>query len=227
MTAYYLSNRRANLLNTWNPSQAEDLVLYGAFGVIFGGRVGYMLFYQFSNFISDPLSIFSIQGGGMSFHGGLVGVLIAVLIFNKRHNKSFFETTDFVVPLVPLGLGFGRVGNFINGELWGKITTSDFGMYIQSQGVSRYPSQLYEAILEGLVLFIILWIYSNKPRPKGHTTSLFLILYSLFRFIVEFVREPDPHLGYIAFDWLTMGQILCIPMFILGLILLYINKKVV
>jgi phosphatidylglycerol:prolipoprotein diacylglycerol transferase len=157
----------------------------------------------------------------MSFHGGLLGVLLAMVVFNRKYKHGLFDTLDFVVPLVPLGLLFGRVGNFINGELWGKVTTSPMGMYIQELGVSRYPSQLYEAFLEGLVLFIILWVYSNKPRPKMSTSALFLIFYGLFRFIIEFVREPDEDLGYLAFNWLTMGQLLSLPMIILGVYLLY------
>ena len=183
--------------------------------------MGYMLFYNLGNFLSDPLSIFAIQGGGMSFHGGFLGVLIAMVVFNRKYKHGLFDTLDFVVPLVPLGLFFGRVGNFINGELWGKVTTSPMGMYIQEQGVSRYPSQLYEAFLEGLVLFIVLWLYSSKPRPIMSTSALFLIFYGLFRFIIEFVRVPDVQLGYLAFDWLTMGQLLSLPMIILGVYLLY------
>jgi phosphatidylglycerol:prolipoprotein diacylglycerol transferase len=142
-----------------------------------------------------------------------------MVLFNRKYNKTFFVTMDFVAPLVPLGLGFGRLGNFINGELWGKVTTSPMGMYIQEQGVSRFPSQLYEALLEGLVLFIILWVYSQKPRALMSVSALFLIFYGLFRFIIEFVRVPDVQLGYLAFDWLTMGQLLSLPMIILGIYL--------
>jgi len=220
LAAYLLANARAKSLNNnWNTQQIEDLIFYGAIGVIVGGRLGYMLFYNLSNFLSDPLSIFSIQGGGMSFHGGFLGVLLAMVLFNRKYNKTFFVTMDFVAPLVPLGLGFGRLGNFINGELWGKVTTSPMGMYIQEQGVSRFPSQLYEALLEGLVLFIILWVYSQKPRATMSVSALFLIFYGLFRFIIEFVRVPDVQLGYLAFDWLTMGQLLSLPMIILGIYL--------
>ena len=220
LAAYLLANARAKSLNNnWNTQQIEDLIFYGAIGVIVGGRLGYMLFYNLPNFLSDPLSIFSIQGGGMSFHGGFLGVLLAMVLFNRKYNKTFFVTMDFVAPLVPLGLGFGRLGNFINGELWGKVTTSPMGMYIQEQGVSRFPSQLYEALLEGLVLFIILWVYSQKPRALMSVSALFLIFYGLFRFIIEFVRVPDVQLGYLAFDWLTMGQLLSLPMIILGIYL--------
>ncbi|MCH9645524.1 MAG: prolipoprotein diacylglyceryl transferase [Proteobacteria bacterium] len=226
LAAYFLANYRAKQLTDWNSQQIEDLIFYGAIGVIVGGRLGYMLFYNLPNVLSDPLSIFAIQGGGMSFHGGFLGVLFAMALFNRKYHKSFFATMDFVAPLVPLGLGFGRMGNFINGELWGKVTTSPFGMFIQEQGVARYPSQLYEAFLEGLVLFIILWVYSQKLRPLMSVSALFLIFYGLFRFIIEFVRVPDAQLGYLAFNWLTMGQLLSLPMVIFGVYLFYkANRK--
>ena len=221
LAAYFLANSRVKNSDSWNTQQIEDLIFYGAIGVIVGGRLGYVLFYNFSVFASDPLSIFALQGGGMSFHGGFLGVLLAMVFFNKKYKKTFFITMDFVAPLVPLGLGFGRIGNFINGELWGKVTSSPLGMFIQEQGVSRYPSQLYEAFLEGLVLFAILWMYSKKPRPLMSISALFLIFYGLFRFIIEFVRVPDVQLGYLAFDWLTMGQLLSLPMVILGVYLLF------
>ncbi len=219
-SAYLLANHRTKQLNNWNKQQVEDMVFYGAIGVVFGGRIGYMLFYNFSVFLSDPLSIFALQDGGMSFHGGLLGVLLGMALFNRKYNKTFFSTMDFVAPLVPLGLGFGRIGNFINSELWGKVTTSQFGMYVQEQGVVRYPSQLYEAFLEGLVLFVVLWIFSEKPRAPMTISALFLILYGLFRFVIEFVRVPDVQLGYLAFDWLTMGQLLSLPMIMFGVYLL-------
>lgn len=225
LAAYFLANYRAKKSSDWNSQQIEDMIFYGAIGVVVGGRLGYMLFYNLPTFISDPLSIFAIQGGGMSFHGGFLGVLLAMVLFNRKYNKSFFVTMDFVAPLVPLGLGFGRLGNFINGELWGKITDSSLGMYIHAQGVSRYPSQLYEALLEGLVLFIILWVFSSKPRPLISVSALFLIFYGIFRFIIEFVRVPDVQLGYLAFDWLTMGQLLSLPMIILGIYLFYKTNK--
>jgi phosphatidylglycerol:prolipoprotein diacylglycerol transferase len=221
LAAYLLANYRAKQLSDWNSQQIEDMIFYGALGVVLGGRLGYMLFYNMPAFLSDPLSIFAIQGGGMSFHGGFLGVLMAMALFNRKYDKTFFTTMDFVAPLVPLGLGFGRMGNFINGELWGKVTSSPMGMYIQEQGVSRYPSQLYEAFLEGLALFIILWVFTARPRPLMSVSALFLIFYGLFRFIIEFVRVPDVQLGYLAFDWLTMGQLLSLPMIILGVYLLY------
>ncbi len=225
LSAYLLANYRAKQLNSWNKQQIEDLIFYGAIGVVAGGRLGYILFYNLGAFIADPLSIFALQNGGMSFHGGFLGVALAMWLFNRKYNKTFFTTVDFVVPLVPLGLGFGRMGNFINGELWGKITTSPFGMFIQEQGVARYPSQLYEAFLEGLVLFVVLWVFSSKYRTPMTTSALFLILYGLFRFIIEFVRVPDIQLGYLAFEWLTMGQLLSLPMIVLGAFLLLKAKR--
>lgn len=226
LAAYLLANHRAKQNNNWNKQQVEDMIFYGAIGVVAGGRLGYMLFYNFSTFLSDPLSIFSVQNGGMSFHGGFLGVLLAMHLFNRKYHKTFFTTMDFVAPFVPLGLGFGRIGNFINSELWGKVTDSSFGMFIQEQGVARYPSQLYEGFLEGLLLFIILWQFSKKPRPVMAVSGLFSSFYGLFRFIIEFVRVPDVQLGYLAFGWLTMGQLLSLPMIALGIFLLYKSKKV-
>ncbi len=214
----------------WQKKQVEDLIFYGVLGVILGGRIGYVIFYQFANFLTEPIILFKIWQGGMSFHGGLLGVIIAMIIFANKSNKTFFEVSDFVAPLVPIGLGLGRIANYINGELWGKITTSSFGVYAPNElgiWINRYPSQLYEALLEGLVLFIILWVYSSKKRPIMSVSALFLLFYGLFRFTIEFVRAPDSHIGYLAWGWLTMGQILSIPMLILAVILLVkvnINK---
>ncbi len=226
LSAYFLANYRAKQLDDWNKHQVEDMIFYGAMGVVAGGRLGYMLFYNFDIFLSNPLTVFAVQNGGMSFHGGFLGVLLAMVLFNRKYNKTFFTTMDFIAPLVPLGLGFGRLGNFINNELWGKITTSPLGMFIKDQDVTRYPSQLYEAFLEGLVLFIVLWLFSRKSRAPMTTSALFLILYGLFRFIVEFVRVPDVQLGYLAFGWLTMGQLLSLPMIVLGVYLLLKVKRV-
>ncbi|SFV54983.1 Prolipoprotein diacylglyceryl transferase [hydrothermal vent metagenome] len=223
MSAYLLANQRTKNNKQWDKKQVEDLIFFGAMGVVLGGRIGYILFYQFSSFIDNPLVLFKVWQGGMSFHGGILGVALAIFLFAKKYNKGFLQITDFVVVLVPLGLFFGRIANFINSELWGKITESSFGMYIPSENVSRYPSQLYEATLEGLVLFLIVWFYSQKPRKLGRMSALFLMGYGCFRFLVEFVRMPDAHLGYLAFNWLTMGQILTIPMFVLG-IFLWIRK---
>lgn len=220
-SAYLLASLRARQSQYWSKQQVEDMIFFGALGVVLGGRIGYVLFYNLPHFINEPLKIFAIHNGGMSFHGGFLGVLFAMFLFNRKYNKTFFTTMDFVAPLIPLGLGFGRLGNFINNELWGRVTESSWGLYIPEQGVSRYPSQLYEGLLEGMVLFIILWVFSRKSRPLMSVSALFLIFYGLFRFIIEFVRVPDEQLGYLAFGWLTMGQILSLPMIIFGIYLLY------
>lgn len=204
------------------PEAIEDLVTYGALGVIVGGRVGYMLFYKFSGFISDPLSLFKIWQGGMSFHGGMLGVFVAMWFFAKQQNCTLWQLTDIIAPLCPIGLGAGRLGNFINSELWGRVTDVPWAMVFPTGGAEpRHPSQLYEAFLEGLVLFIILWIYTNKPRPTMAATGLAVGLYGCFRFFIEFFRMPDAHLGYLALDWVTMGQILSTPMIIIGGLIVY------
>ncbi|ORU91369.1 MAG: prolipoprotein diacylglyceryl transferase [Cycloclasticus sp. symbiont of Poecilosclerida sp. N] len=201
----------------WTDKQIDDLIFYAAMGVVLGGRIGYVLFYNFSAFTDNPLILFKIWQGGMSFHGGLVGVFFAMLLFGRKYKYPLFEITDFMTPLVPIGLGAGRVGNFINGELWGKPTDFSLGVLVQGLGdVPRHASQLYEAALEGAVLFVLLWLYSSKPKPTMAVTGLFLLAYGAFRFLVEFVRLPDAHLGYLAFGWLTMGQILTAPMILLG-----------
>jgi len=211
----------------WTRQQLEDLLFYGAVGVIIGGRVGYAIFYDFQANLENPLNIFKIWQGGMSFHGGLLGVLAAFAWFGKKTGKSFFEISDFIAPMVPIGLMFGRIGNFINGELWGKVTDVPWAMVFPGAGpLPRHPSQLYEAALEGVLLFIILWWFSSKPRPKAAVSGLFLLGYGFFRFLVEFVRIPDAQYGYLAFDWLTMGQILCLPMIVFGIILMIVSYKV-
>lgn len=204
--------------NDWNKDQVWDLLFYVAMGVIFGGRLGYILFYKFTYYLSNPLEIFYLWQGGMSFHGGLLGVLVAMLIFAAKTGKTFWNVTDFLAPLVPVGLGTGRFGNFINQELWGAVTNVPWGVVFPAAGaMPRHPSQLYEAVLEGVVLFVVLWLYSGKPRQPGRVSGLFLLGYAVSRIIVEFFREPDAHLGYLAFNWLTMGQLLTIPMLLFGL----------
>lgn len=219
----------------WNGEKVDDLIFYCVIGTIVGGRFGYMLFYGFDQILANPLNLFKVWEGGMSFHGGLVGVLLAVLLFARRHRLRFFEVADFLAPLVPPGLLAGRFGNFINGELWGHRTELPWGMRLPcgefpSQCIDQAPgtlwspavhaSQLYEAALEGLALFVILWFFSRKPRPSMAISGLFLLGYGVFRFFVEFVRLPDAHLGYLAFDWLTMGQLLTLPMILAGAFLL-------
>jgi phosphatidylglycerol:prolipoprotein diacylglycerol transferase len=205
----------------WNKDLVSDFLFYGALGVILGGRLGYILFYDLAHYLQAPLDIFQVWKGGMSFHGGMLGVILASWIFARYKMKvSIFVVSDFVVPMVPVGLFFGRIGNFINGELWGRTTDSSLGMKVYDpavqQMVTKYPTQLLEAFLEGLVLFVILWAYTRKPRPLGAVSGLFVGFYGLFRFYVEFFRMPDPQLGYLLWGWVTMGQILSLPMILFG-----------
>ncbi len=199
------------------PEQVDDLIFYVAVGLIVGGRIGYVIFYNFSSFVDEPLLLFKVWQGGMSFHGGLIGALVATWLFARKYHHRFFEVTDFNTPLVPIGLGAGRIGNFINGELWGKTSDLPWAMVFPGAGpLPRHPSQLYEAFLEGLVLFLITWIYSSRPRPTMAVTGLGIMLYGVFRFSVEFVRLPDAHIGYLASGWVTMGQVLTMPMILIG-----------
>ena len=220
---YYLGQKRAQ--TSWSvikPEAIEDLVTYGALGVILGGRIGYILFYNFTEFLQDPIILIKIWQGGMSFHGGLLGVFVAMWFFAKKQNCTVLQLTDIIAPLAPIGLGAGRIGNFINSELWGRPTDVPWAMVFPNGGpLARHPSQLYEAFLECFVLFVILWFYSNKPKPVMATTGLAVCLYGCFRFFVEFYRMPDAKLGYLALDWVTMGQILSTPMIIIGAALVY------
>lgn len=220
--AWVLGNYRAKQANSgWNSDQVSDLIFYCAVGLILGARMGYMLFYNFDVLAENPLNILRIWEGGMSFHGGAIGVMAAIALFCRKYKKRFFDVTDYMVPLAPLGLLAGRTGNFINGELWGRVTDSPLGMVFPTGGpLPRHPSQMYEGILEGLVLFIIIWYFTKKPRPMAAASGLFLTGYGCFRFFVEFFRQPDAHLGFIAFDWLTMGMLLSIPMIIAGMALM-------
>jgi phosphatidylglycerol---prolipoprotein diacylglyceryl transferase len=219
---WWLARRRTRLPGfPWTAAQVEDLIFYAAVGVVLGGRLGYMFFYNFSGFLADPLMILRVWEGGMAFHGGLLGVLTALWLFGRRQGIGFLSLGDFLAPYVPIGLLAGRIGNFINGELWGKVTDVPWGMVFPTGGpLPRHPSQLYEAALEGLVLFLLLQAFILKPRPTGAAGALFLIFYGVFRFAVEFVREPDIQLGYLALNWVTMGQLLSLPMIIGGLALL-------
>ena len=224
ITAYVLAKFRIKNNSFFTNKEVDDLIFYGALGAVVGGRFGYLIFYSLPSFIDNPLIFLSFQNGGMSFHGGFIGVLLATILFNRKTGKTFFQTTDFIAPLVPLGLFFGRIGNYINGELWGKVTSSNWGVYSPNylgEWAYRYPTQLFEAFLEGLVLFAILWLFTNKSRALMAPSSLFLIFYGLFRFIIEFIRMPDIQLGYLAFEWLTMGQLLSLPMIIIGIFLFY------
>lgn len=217
--AWWLARwRLAHYHLTWTPQQLDDLIFYAAIGVILGGRLGYMVFYGTAHLLHNPLSLFKLWEGGMSFHGGLVGVILAMAVFARTLHRPFLEVTDFIAPLVPFGLALGRIGNFINGELWGRVTDVPWAMVFPlADGMPRHPSQLYELGLEGILLFTVLWWYASKPRAQGRVSGLFLIIYSISRFLVEGLREPDPQLGYLAFDWLTMGQVLSLPMLIIGI----------
>jgi phosphatidylglycerol:prolipoprotein diacylglycerol transferase len=202
--------------------QLSDMLFYVVLGIILGGRIGYMLFYDTADALQHPLHILMIWQGGMSFHGGLIGVLIAMAWYGYKIKKGFLEITDTIAPVIPIGLAAGRIGNFINGELWGKVTDLPWAMVFPNAGsLPRHPSQLYEFLLEGVVLFIVLWIYSSKPRPRGAVSGLFAILYGVFRISVEFVREPDAPIGYLAWGWLTEGQLLSVPLVLVGIILMW------
>lgn len=215
--AMYIANRQASKPGSgWSKDQVSDLLFYGMLGVILGGRIGYVLFYQFSYFLENPLYLFRIDQGGMSFHGGTLGVIAAIFWFAKTRKKSIFEVGDFVVPLVPLGLLAGRIGNFINGELWGRVSDVPWAMVFPTGGPEpRHPSQLYEAFFEGLVLFLMLQWFARKPRPAGSVSGLFLVGYGVFRFAIEYFREPDAHLGLFG-GFISMGQILSLPMIVIG-----------
>lgn len=225
--AWWLGKIRAKRPNSgWNTAEISDLIFYAGLGVVLGGRIGYILFYDFANFLQDPVRLFKVWEGGMSFHGGLLGVITSMWLYGRKTQRHFFQVADFVAPLVPIGLFAGRIGNFINGELWGKVSDVPWAMVFPTGGpLPRHPSQLYEAFLEGIVLFLILWFYSSKPRPMMAVSGMFLLGYGTFRFLVELVRVPDEHLGYLALDWLTMGQILSLPMMLGGALLVFLAYK--
>ena len=211
---------RQNLLTGWHPRDVDDMLFYGVFGVILGGRLGYIVFYKPLYYLAHPLEIFAVWQGGMSFHGGFLGVLLAMWLFARRRNKRWLDVTDFIAPLVPLGLAAGRLGNFINGELWGRVTGAPWGMVFPEAGTApRHPSQLYQFALEGLLLFALLWWFTRRRRPLGAASAVFLIGYGTCRFVAEFAREPDAFLGLLAFN-LTMGQWLSLPMIVVGVVML-------
>jgi len=212
----------------WTQEQVSDMIFYTALGVVLGGRVGYMLIYGWDQLVQNPLKLFYVWEGGMSFHGGLAGVLLASYLFARSIGKSIWDITDFGGPMVPIGLGAGRMGNFINQELWGRATdpNAPWAMYFPKDPLNlpRHPSQLYEFVLEGVVMFIILFWYSSKPRPRMAVSGLFAILYGIFRSMVEAVRQPDSQMGeagFIAGNWLTTGQLLSVPMVLIGAFMMW------
>jgi phosphatidylglycerol:prolipoprotein diacylglycerol transferase len=225
----------------WSPQDVGDMLFYGMLGVVVGGRTGYVLFYAMDSFLANPMFLFKITQGGMSFHGGLLGVMAAMWWFGRKSGRSFWDVADFVAPLVPIGLGLGRLGNFIGGELWGRISDAPWAMVfanaIQPGGwqsaelraawesgaldhLARHPSQLYQAFGEGLGLFVLLAVYSRLPRPAAAVSGLFLVGYGAFRFMAEFFREPDTHIGFIGGEWLTMGMVLSLPMIAAGAVIM-------
>lgn len=207
--------------------QVKDLLFYIVLGIIIGGRLGYVFFYHFDLFLDNPLYLFKINEGGMSFHGGFLGVAGAVILFARRHKKNIFTVGDFVAPLVPPGIFFGRFGNFINGELWGRPTDVSWGMIFPQAGdtIARHPSQLYQMAGEGLLLFILLWWFSQKPRPRMAVSAAFMIGYGVLRTAAEFFRQPDVHIGYLLGGYLTQGMLLSIPMILVGLAMIIFAYK--
>jgi phosphatidylglycerol---prolipoprotein diacylglyceryl transferase len=234
---WWLGRRRADRPGSgWTREEVSDVVFYGAVGGILGGRMGYTLFYAFDQLLRDPLFILRVWEGGMSFHGGLIGAVLALWWFSRKTGRHFLQVGDFAAPLVPLGLGLGRLGNFANTELPGRVTDSVFGMIYpcaapairqinplcigEWESFARHPSALYQAFTEGLVLFVIVWLFSSRPRPMGMVSGVFLASYGVLRFSTEFFRTPDAHLGFVVLDWMTMGQVLSIPLIIIGILLI-------
>ena len=218
LTGWLLARHRAARPGSgWTAADVDDMLTAAMMGVILGGRLGYVLFYDLVVYLREPAEILRIWNGGMSFHGGLLGVMAAMCWFARKKGKTFWQIADFVAPAVPPGIFFGRIGNFINGELWGKVTDAPWGVVFPGAGPApRHPSQLYEAGLEGAALFALVWLFSRQRRPDGAVAGLFALGYGVFRFAVEFVRLPDAQLGYLAFGWLTMGQVLCLPLMAVG-----------
>ncbi len=227
LAGWWLAKHRAAKPNSgWEPDEIGDIVFYIVLGVIIGGKLGSALFYQTEELLSNPIATLNPMNGGMSFHGGFIGVLVAFWLYGKSTNRSFFQVADFIAPAFPIGLGAGRVGNFINGELWGRVTDVPWGMvYPHVDNQVRHPNQIYQIIGEGIILFLLVWWFSSKPRPRMAVSGFFALCYGIYRFLVEFVREPDGHLGFIALDWLTMGQVLSVPMILIGAALLYFAYK--
>lgn len=232
---YLIGFAQVWLLGRWRIKQGktdlslrdlEDLIFYCVMGVVVGGRLGYVLFYKPGDYLANPIEIFFLWQGGMSFHGGLIGVIIVLLLFARKRGKTLLDIGDFIAPLIPLGLAAGRLGNFINGELWGRSSNLPWAMVFpqSGDGLARHPSQLYEMGLEGFVLFAMVWWFARKPRPTGQVSAVFLMGYGVFRFLVEFTREPDQYLGLLTAG-LSMGQLLSLPMIAAGLIIFAVSAR--
>ncbi len=249
---YQLATYRSKQRDGWTAEMVSDLLFYGMLGVIVGGRVGYVFFYQFHQFLANPLYLFKVWEGGMSFHGGFIGVMLAMWFFSRSNNKTPFQTFDLITPCVPIGLFFGRMGNYINGELWGRVSDAGHSwlmLFPQARHADaqlinnnpqllelstkvgeynllpRHPSQIYEAITEGLILFAFIWWFSSKPRPRMAVSAIFVMGYGLARFTIEFFRQPDADQGFILFGWVTKGQMLSFPMIVAGIIMLVIAYR--
>ena len=220
------SLRASNPAFGFQQEWVSDLLFYGVIGAIVGGRLGYLLLYHFERLISDWTVLFRVWEGGMSFHGGLLGVLFAIWVFARKYQQNFLKIVDFAAPQVPIGLAAGRIGNFINGELWGRPSDLPWAMvFPHVDDIPRHPSQLYEAFFEGMFLFVVLWVYASKPRPYGRVAAMFAILYAAIRIGIEFVREPDVHLQFIAWGWLTMGQLLSALLLVAGVFLWHVSNS--
>ncbi len=241
VVAFYLLGKwriRRGLCD-WRVEEIADLLVYGVVGVILGGRVGFVLLYGMDTFLRDPLWLVRIWEGGMSFHGGLLGVVAACWLYARKTGRRFLEITDFAAPLAPLGLGLGRVGNFINAELPGRVTELPIGLHFPCasvreltwrcfgdyEDVTRHVSSVYQAVTDGVVLLVVVWLFAAKPRLAGQVSGMFLLAYGCLRFLTEFLREPDPGQGFVAFDWMTSGQLLSLPMMLLGAYLLVWQRR--
>ena len=223
--AWWLALRRSRRADSpLRREQVDDLIFYAALGVVLGGRLGYALFYGLEQLLADPLWLLRVWEGGMAFHGGLIGVVLASALYARRQRIAFGPLLDFVAPLAPLGLALGRLGNFIGQELWGRPSDLPWAMVFPRDPLQlpRHPSQLYQFALEGMTLFLLLLWFSRRPRPTWAVSGLFAIGYGVLRFAAEFFREPDAHIGFQAFGWMTRGQLLCLPMIVLGLYMLWL-----
>ncbi len=223
----YMMKRDIKLERTsFNNYLTDKILLFSIILLLIGGRLGYIIFYDFNYYLLNPMKVGFIWEGGMSFHGGLIGVILGISYISKKEKISFFKLSDFIIPYVPIGLGLGRIGNFINGELYGLPTNANWGIVFPNiDSLPRHPSMLYEFFFEGLVLFFILRYFASRNNPTGVVSALFLIFYSIFRFLIEFARVPDIQIGYLYNDWFTMGQFLSLPMLIFGIMLLYISSR--